>query len=103
MLRNMPRPNQERTIEAERVLADRIGRERRARGWTYEQTAEAMTDAGCAIQASAIYKIEKATPPRRITVNELAALSLAWAIPMDRLCTPPTSAPTEDIDEQEQP
>lgn len=81
----MSRPNQPRTIDAEDRLADRIRIERAARGWTYEQTAEAMTNAGCPIQGSAIYKIEKGEPRRRVTVNELAALSLIWAIPMDRL------------------
>jgi len=85
MLRNMPRPNQNRTIQAEEVLARRIAHERGVRGWTYEQLADAMTDAGCSIQPSAIYKIEKGQPRRRVTVNELAALSQVWAIPMERL------------------
>ena len=85
MLRNMPRPNQERDINAERILAERIRRERELRGWSYETLAKKMTDIGCSIQGSAIFKIEKGAPPRRITVNELAALSLIWAIPMDRL------------------
>jgi transcriptional regulator with XRE-family HTH domain len=81
----MPRPNRNRTIPAEDVLAVRIAAERSARGWTYEDVAEAMTEAGCPIQASAIYKIEKGEPRRRITVNELAALSAVWMIPMERL------------------
>ena len=81
----MPRPNKNRTIEAEDVLADRIARERKARAWTYKQLADAMTEEGCPIQPSAIYKVESGQPRRRVTVNELAALSAVWAIPMDRL------------------
>lgn len=37
-----------------------------------------MTDAGCPIQGSAIYKIEKADPPRRITVDELVAFATVF-------------------------
>lgn len=85
MLRNMPRPNRERSIAAEDVLAVRIATERTSRGWSYERLAEAMTEVGCPIQGSAIFKIEKGEPRRRITVNELAALSQVWAIPMDRM------------------
>ena len=84
-LRNMPRPNRDRTIGAETRLAERIAIERAARGWSYEQLAEAMSEVGCSIQPSAIYKIEKAEPRRRITVNELVALSDVWAIPVERL------------------
>lgn len=81
----MPRPNKGRTIPAESVLALRIAMERKARGWSYEQLADAMTEAGCPIQGSAIFKIEKGEPRRRIAVDELAALSLVWAIPMDKM------------------
>jgi len=81
----MPRPNRERTIEAESVLAERIATERAARGWTYADLANAMSEAGCSVQPSAIFKIEKGQPRRRVTVNELAAVSAVWAIPMDRL------------------
>lgn len=84
----MPRPNKNRTIGAEDALAQRIAVERTARGWSYQDLADAMTEAGCPIQASAIYKVEKGSPRRRVTVNELAALSDAWAIPMDRLVQP---------------
>lgn len=81
----MPRPNRNRTTRVEADLALRIANERTARGWSYERLAEAMTEVGCAIQPSALFKIEKGDPPRRITVNELAAFAEVWAIPMDRL------------------
>ena len=81
----MPRPNPERSIAAEARLALRVASERESRGWSYETLADRMTEAGCPINGSAIFRIEKGKPRRRITVNELAALSLIWAIPMDRL------------------
>jgi hypothetical protein len=34
-----------------------------------------MTAAGCAIQGSAIYRIDKGEPPRQVTVDELLALA----------------------------
>lgn len=82
----MPRPNQARSVSFESVLTLRIEQERQSRGWTYDRLAQEMTAVGCAITGSALWKIEKGQPRRRITVNELGALSLVWAIPMDRLC-----------------
>lgn len=66
-------------------MALRIRQEREVRGWSYERLAEALTAIGCPIQGSAIYKVEKGTPPRRVTVDELVALSRLWAIPVGRL------------------
>lgn len=88
----MPRPNRMRTIAAEQTLSKRVAFEREARGWTYESLAARMTDAGCAINASAIYKIEKSDPPRRITVDELMGFSRAFGIPVGRMLMPPEIA-----------
>lgn len=63
----------------------RIATERAARGWSYKRLAEEMTAVGCPIDGTAIYKIEKGEPRRSIFVDELVALSLVWAIPIDRL------------------
>lgn len=81
----MPRPNKPRTIGAEDRLALRIATERQARGWSYWKLAQAMTEAGCSIAGSAIYKIEKGNPRRTIFVDELVALSRIWSIPVERL------------------
>lgn len=84
----MPRPNAARTIASESNLARRIAFERDARGLSYEALATLLTDAGCAIQGSAIYKIEKGVPPRRVTVDELVALSAVFGMSLDDLLTP---------------
>ena len=84
----MPRPNPLRSLQSEANLARRIAHERESRGWTYDGTAKRLTDAGCAIQGSAIYKIEKANPPRRISVDELVAFGKVFDLEVDELLVP---------------
>ena len=67
----MPPRNPGRSLAGEKQVAERIAHERERRGWSYEQLARAMTHAGCPMNQSAIHKIEKGNPPRRITVEEL--------------------------------
>jgi transcriptional regulator with XRE-family HTH domain len=86
----MPRPNKARTVLAETYLAQRLAQERERRGMSYEGLAERMTAAGCAIQASALFKVEKGKPPRRVTVDELVALSEVLGIPMNELVSDPS-------------
>ena len=47
-----------------------------------------MEKAGCPIQVSAIYKIEKADPPRRITVAELVGFAQVFGLPVENLLLP---------------
>jgi len=84
----MPRPNKERSTGAEANLARRIQYERERRGLSYEALAKAMTDVGCKIQGSALFKVEKADPPRRITVDELAALAEVFELDVSELLKP---------------
>lgn len=84
----MPRPNRARSLESEENLQHRIAWEREQRGMTYEGLAKRMTDLGCAIHASAIYKIEKGNPPRKVTVSELIALSKIFETTTDELLVP---------------
>lgn len=84
----MPRPNPPRSLRSETNLARRIAHERESRGMTYDGLAKRLTDAGCAIQPSAIYKIEKADPPRRITVDELVAFSAVFETSVEDLLKP---------------
>jgi transcriptional regulator with XRE-family HTH domain len=83
------RPNKPRRVYAEDYLAARIASERQAQGWSLEGLAERMTKAGCAINQSAIYKIEQGQPRRRITVDELVAFSRVFGLPLDDLLTDP--------------
>lgn len=85
----MPRPNPSRSMPFEGYVAANLRRERERRGMTFESLALAMTQAGCPIQPSALHKIEKGDPPRRITVNEMWALSQILKVSVVDLCSPP--------------
>ncbi len=84
----MPRPNAARSVQAEENLARRITFEREARGWSYDGTAKRLADAGCPIQASAIFKIEKGQPRRRISVDELVAFARVFEVDVNELLVP---------------
>ena len=85
----MPRPNPLRTVFAEDHVAARITIERERRGWTLEGLAKRMTDAGCPLAASAIYKTEQGQPRRRIVTDELVTYSSVFGIPVDHLLLDP--------------
>ncbi len=82
----MPRPNRARSIGGEANLAERIKYEREAEGWSPAQLAKAMTEAGCSISTSAIYKVEAGE--RTIKVDELIALSQVFDLTVENLLTP---------------
>ena len=84
----MPRPNKSRGVFAEANLAQRVAHERVARTWSPEGLAVRMAGVGCPINVSAIYRIEQADPPRRITVDELVGFSRVFAIPVEELLLP---------------
>jgi transcriptional regulator with XRE-family HTH domain len=87
----MPRPNRPRELYAELHVASRVAIEREARGWSYEGLADRLGKVGCPIQPSAIYKIEKARPPRRITVTELVAFSKVFMLSVEELLVDPAT------------
>ena len=88
----MPPRNAARTLLTETALAARVAYEREVRGWTYDGLAKRMTDVGCAINQSGLYKIERGEPRRRITVDELVAFSQVFEIPVEQLLLPPELA-----------
>ena len=74
----MPRHNKPRSIASEANVAERITRERESRELSYEALAKLMTDQGCSLVGSAVYRIEKGDPPRHITVDELVAFATVF-------------------------
>jgi transcriptional regulator with XRE-family HTH domain len=50
--------------------------------------AARLATAGYAIQHTAIFKIEKGKPPRRVTVDELVGFSKVLDVPVDELLLP---------------
>jgi uncharacterized protein YaaQ len=57
-------------------------------GLSYESLARLMSEAGCQINASALFKIEKGQPPRKITVDELVAFSKVFDTRVEDLLIP---------------
>lgn len=84
----MPRPNPLRSIGGEDNLAQRIKRERVARSLSYEALAKKMTAAGCPMQGSALFKIEKGEPRRTIAVDELLAFAQVFDTDVPDLLRP---------------
>jgi transcriptional regulator with XRE-family HTH domain len=92
----MPRKNPPRTVPFESNVAANLGRERERTGITFERLAERMTERGCPIQPSALHKIEKGDPPRRVTVNELMVMADVLGVKaFDLVDDPDKSVPSE--------
>lgn len=74
-----PRNHENAEAQASRAVAEM----RQARNWSYGDLAKRMLDdAGCTIDRSSLQKIEKATPPRKISLNELVAFSKVFEAPL---------------------
>lgn len=84
----MARPNGPRAVGMEDALAEHIAYERESRDLSYEALAKRMTELGCSIQGSAIYKIEKGNPRRRITVDELVTFARVFELSVEDLLKP---------------
>ena len=79
----MPRQNGPRTMNVEEFVARRMEAERRSHKWSYETLAKRMSQLGCTIQASAIQRIEKGDPPRKISVDEAVAMAKVFKLSLD--------------------
>ncbi len=95
----MPRPNPPRAVAEEEHLAERIAYERERLGMSYEGLAKRMTDLGCPINQSALYKIEKGSPRRRITYAEAVTLARVFELSLEELSVPPALALNTEVTE----
>lgn len=93
----MPRRGQPGSLRGEEYLAQRVQLEREKAGLTFDGLAKRMTEAGCPLNASALFKIEKASPRRRITVDELVAFSRVFKLPMEELVTDPALSQEREL------
>lgn len=89
----MPPKKPERTVQFEAHAAARIRFEREHQGWSLEQLASRITELGCPLDRSAIYKIEQGN--RRITLDEAGAFALAFRTSVDKLMVPTAVVATE--------
>jgi transcriptional regulator with XRE-family HTH domain len=74
------------TIEG--ALADRIGLLRTERGWSYERLSKELAILGCRVAISSLHKIERGTPRRPISVDELFALAAVFKMDVLSLAEP---------------
>jgi transcriptional regulator with XRE-family HTH domain len=80
-------------LASEDALARRITYEREERGWSPGGLADLMTKAGVPMNQSAIWKIEKGEPRRKITVTELLGFTKVFELSVGDLLTAPELIP----------
>lgn len=89
-----------RAGDSEENVAAHIRFERELRGWSTAELARHVTDAGCPISQSAVWRIESGEPRRKISVDELVAFSKVFGKSIGDLLQPPTTNyPEEAIKE----
>ena len=81
-------------------LAERVAELRQSNlpPMSYETLAKRMAEVGCPIQPSALHRIEKGTPRRKVSVDELVAFSEVFGKSIQDLI----SLPRGELDEQVQ-
>ena len=75
-------------LDSEANLAERIGLERERRSWSTAELARRMTEAGCPTSQSAVWRIENGVPRRKISVDELLAVSKVFGQALEDLVKP---------------
>ena len=85
----MDHSNVDSNIQTEQYVAERVQELRLKQGWTYADLSQRMAAAGCPIERSSLQKIEKGTPRRKITVNELVAFAAVFGLDVTDLLVSP--------------
>lgn len=83
--------------DGEDNVADHVRIEREARGWSTAELARHVTEAGCPISQSAVWRIESGEPRRKISVDELIAFSRVFGKPIEALLRPPRPEYPSDL------
>lgn len=74
--------------DGEDNVAGHVQIEREARGWSTAELARRVTEVGCPMSQSAVWRIENGTPRRKITVDELIAFSKVFGRSIEYLLKP---------------
>jgi transcriptional regulator with XRE-family HTH domain len=92
----VPRANP-RPPGAEDIVARRVAYERERRGWSTAELARRMTEAGVPLNQSSIYKIEKGTPRRTISLDEALAFARVFGRSLDELRSMPDDQAVKEL------
>lgn len=84
----MPRQSKPSVLDSEDNVAAHIQGEREARAWSTGHLAKLVTEAGCPISQSAIWRIENGEPRRKISVDELIAFGKVFDMTVDEMLQP---------------
>ena len=76
----VPKPNPPRLPSAEDSLALRIAYERMRRGWSADELAKRMTEAGVPLNQSAVWRIENGEPRRKISLDEAIGFARVFGL-----------------------
>jgi transcriptional regulator with XRE-family HTH domain len=76
-------------VASEEVLIRRVVAERELRGWSPALLAQKMTEAGCPMAQSSIWKMEHGNPHRKITLDETLCFARVFGTSLDDLLLPP--------------
>ncbi|MEV2201024.1 helix-turn-helix transcriptional regulator [Streptomyces fradiae] len=90
-------PHRPREGDGEGNVAEHVRFERELRGWSTAELARYVTEAGCPMSQSAIWRIESGEPRRKISVDELIAFARVFEKSIDDLLQPPTTEYPEDL------
>lgn len=86
-----------RAGDGEGNVAAHVRFERELRGWSTAELARYITEAGCPMSQSAVWRIESGEPRRKISVDELIAFAKVFDKSIDDLLQPPTTDYPEDL------
>ncbi|QMU67102.1 helix-turn-helix transcriptional regulator [Streptacidiphilus sp. P02-A3a] len=84
-------------LGSEEYAAQRIAAEREKREWSTATLAKQVTEAGCPMNQSAVWRIENGDPPRRINLDEAVAFAQVFGISLDDLISPPQIVITPEL------
>jgi hypothetical protein len=93
----VPKRSEPSVLAGESNVADHVELERERRGWSTGELAKRVTEAGCPISQSAIWRIEKGNPRRKISVDELVAFGRVFGMSVDDLLLPVSSDVPSDL------
>lgn len=93
----MPKRSAPGVLAGEGNVADHVQLERALRDWSTAELARRVTEAGCPMSQSAIWRIESGTPRRKISVDELIAFSTVFNKSVDSLLLPVVRDYPEDL------